>query len=426
MSDMSSMSRESRKQKLRQRVISADAPIPPQLRSELNAEESEEAVALAQKKARRRKLILLAALLAVIGGAAGGLYYYQRNYQYVGYETDWQTDLNEGSLVGYESFGNNVLKYTKDGASYIDNHGKTVWTESYEMKNPIVARQGEYVAIADRQGNKICIFGSTGKVGEASTVLPISKVTISGTGIVAAVVEDSTASYVMFYDRDGSSLQVGIKTIISGDGYVLGAALSNDGTQLMCSVVYIRNGELKNRVVFYDFSEVGKNVPDRIVGGFDDPFDGTIVPRVFYMNNSYSCAISGKGLTFFSTENIASPSLVAQVAVESEIQSVCYNKDYVAMVLKNPSGEYTNSLQVYKKDGTHAFTKDFTYEYTHLDIDDDLIILYNENSCEIFNMAGVQKLYATFDFTVSKVRKGRFPNTLVVSGPQQMREIKLR
>lgn len=423
---MSSMSRESRKQKLRQRVISADAPIPPQLRSELNAEESEEAVALAQKKARRRKLILLAALLAVIGGAAGGLYYYQRNYQYVGYETDWQTDLNEGSLVGYESFGNNVLKYTKDGASYMDNHGKTVWTESYEMKNPIVARQGEYVAIADRQGNKICIFGSTGKVGEASTVLPISKITISGTGIVAAVVEDSTASYVMFYDRDGSSLQVGIKTIISGDGYVLGAALSNDGTQLMCSVVYIRNGELKNRVVFYDFSEVGKNVPDRIVGGFDDPFDGTIVPRVFYMNNSYSCAISGNGLTFFSTENIASPSLVAQVAVESEIQSVCYNKDYVAMVLKNPSGEYTNSLQVYKKDGTHAFTKDFTYEYTHLDIDDDLIILYNENSCEIFNMAGVQKLYATFDFTVSKVRKGRFPNTLVVSGPQQMREIKLR
>ena len=389
MSDMSSMSRESKKQKLRQRVISAGAPIPPELRSELNPDGEETAVQ-AYKKARRRKLILLVALLAVIGGAGGGFYYYQRNYQYVSYETAWQTDMNEGSLVGYESFGNNVLKYTKDGASYLDNHGKTVWTESYEMKNPIVTKQGDYVAIADRQGNKIYIFGSTGKVGEASTVLPISKVTISGTGIVAAVVEDSTASYVMFYDRDGSSLQVGIKTIISGDGYVLGEALSEDGTQLMCSVVYIKNGELKNRVVFYDFSEVGKNVPDRIVGGF------------------------------------ASPALVAQVAVESEIQSVCYNKDYVAMILKNPSGEYTSSLQVYRKDGSHMFTKDFTYEYTHLDIDDDLIILYNENSCEIFNMAGVQKLYATFDFTVSKIRKGRFPNTLVVSGPQQMREIKLR
>lgn len=426
MSDMSSMSRESKKQQLRQRVISSDAPIPPQLRSELNWEEREEAAAQALKKSRKRRLIMLVALLAVLGGAAGGLYYYQRNYQYVSVETAWQTDMTEGSLVGYESFGNNVLKYTKDGASYLDNRGKNVWTESYEMKNPIVARQGDYIAVADRQGNKICIFSSMGKVGEATTVLPISKVTISGTGIVAAVVEDTTASYVMFYDRDGSSLQVGIKTIISGDGYVLGAALSDDGTQLMCSVVYIQNGELKNRVVFYDFSEVGKNVPDRIVGGFDDPFDGTLVPRVFYMNNSYSCAISGKGLTFFSTENIASPSLVAQIAVESEIQSVCYNKEYVAMVLKNPSGEYTSSLEVYRKDGTHVFTKDFTYEYTHLDIDDDLILLYNENSCEIFNMAGVQKLYATFDFTVSKVRKGRFPNTLVVSGPQQMREIKLR
>ena len=279
MSDFSSMSRESKKDKLRRQIVS---PQQPAWNAELE-EDSEAVVRRAHNRVLRHRWILVLLVLLLIAAGAAAWFFYQRNYRYSGYETAWQVDLNEGSLVGYESFGTNVLKYTKDGASYLDNRGRTVWTESYEMKNPIVTKQGDYVAIADRQGNKIYIFGSTGKVGEASTVLPISKVTISGTGIVAAVVEDSTASYVMFYDRDGSSLQVGIKTIISGDGYVLGEALSEDGTQLMCSVVYIKNGELKNRVVFYDFSEVGKNVPDRIVGGFDDPFDGTIVPRVFFL-----------------------------------------------------------------------------------------------------------------------------------------------
>ena len=45
--------------------------------------------------------------------------------------------------------------------------------------------------------------------------------------------------------------------------------------------------------------------------------------------------------------------------------------------------------------------------------------MYNEDSCRIFNTAGVEKLYATFDFAVSKIRKGRMPDTLIVTGPQQ-------
>ena len=41
-------------------------------------------------------------------------------------------------------------------------------------------------------------------------------------------------------------------------------------------------------------------------------------------------------------------------------------------------------------------------------------------------MAGTEKLDATFDFAVTKIRKGRMPNTLLVMGPQEMREIKLK
>lgn len=422
MSDMSSMNRESKKRQLRRQMVSSDTPVS---RPGVRSEDSEEAVRRAHKKVQRRRLIIVLAVLILVGGGAGAWFYYQRTYQYTSFETAWQIDINEGSLVGYETFGNNVLKYTKDGASYMDNRGKNIWTESYEMKTPIVAVQGDYAAIADKQGNSIYICSLEGKVGQATTVLPISKVAVSGTGIVAAVLEDSVSSYITFFNKDGSKLDILVKTKMSGDGYPLDIALSQDGTQLMCSFIYQQGSEVNNRVVFYDFSEVGKNIPNRLVGGFDEQFKDTMVPRVTYMGEPYSCAFSGSGLTFFSSKNLASPELVAQIPIEEGIDSVFYSEDYAAAIVKNNSGEYASRLEVYKKDGTHVLSKEFSYEYTHADIDGDLIILYNEDSCEIFNMAGVQKLYATFDYPISKIRRGRFPDTLVVTGPQQMREIKL-
>ena len=98
---------------------------------------------------------------------------------------------------------------------------------------------------------------------------------------------------------------------------------------------------------------------------------------------------------------------------------------YAAAIVRNTNGEYGSRLEVYKKDGTHVLSKEFNFEYTHADFDGDLIILYNEDSCRIYNMSGTEKFDATFDFPVSRIRKGRFPGTLVVTGPQQMRELKL-
>lgn len=426
MSDMSTMSRESKKRQLRRQVISSDTqyirPAPP-----VPEEDSEEVLRQARWKVRRRRAVIAAVVLILIGTAVGGWYYYQRNYSYTSYETVWEVPISEGSLVGYQAFGSNVLRYTKDGASYTDNKGKTIWTESYEMKSPIVSVNGDYAAIADQQGNSIYICSTDGKQGQATTVLPISKVSVSGTGIVAAVLEDSVSSYITFFKRDGSILDITVKANMSGDGYPLDIALSDDGTQLLCSYVHLANGEVKARVVFYDFSEIGKNVPKRLVGGFDDQFPSTLVPRVAYLKEPYSCAFSGNGPVFFSSENLASPKVIKQIDLtEENIQSVFYSDEYAAVIVRNNNSEYQERLEVYKADGSHVLTKEFTYEYTQADIDGDLIILYNEDSCRIFNMAGAEKLYAVFDFRISKIRRGRFPNTLVVTGPQQMREIRLR
>ena len=423
MSELNSMSRESKKRRLRKQIVSSASQ---SSHPGSNGQDREKALSSVRQKIRRRGMLACLILVLAVGVGSGFWHYTQRNYRYSSYETVWTLDINEGSLVGYEPFGTNVLKYTKDGASYMDNKGKNVWTESYEMKTPIVSVQGDYAAIGDSHGNRIYIYNLDGSQGQVTTALPIRKIAVTGTGIVTAVLEDATSSYITFFKKDGSPLDIAIKTKMEGDGYPLDIALSNDGTRLMCSYIYIYAGEIKNRVVFYDFSEVGKNVANRLVGGFDKEFTGTIVPCVVYMDEPFSCAFSGAGPVFFSSKNLASPEVISQITMEEEVQSVFYSKEYAAVIVKNMMGEFANRMEVYKKDGTHVLSKEFNYEYTEADIDGDWIILYNEDSCRIFNTAGTEKLYTTFDFAVSQIRRGRFPNTLVVTGPQQMREIKLR
>ena len=55
--------------------------------------------------------------------------------------------------------------------------------------------------IGDQQGNDIYIVDKTGSQGQATTLLPILRVSVSAYGIVAALVEDSNASYVPFQER---------------------------------------------------------------------------------------------------------------------------------------------------------------------------------------------------------------------------------
>lgn len=57
------------------------------------------------------------------------------------------------------------------------------------MNSPVISVKGDYAAIADMQGNSIYICNTDGTQGQATTVLPISKVAVSGTGVTAAVLE---------------------------------------------------------------------------------------------------------------------------------------------------------------------------------------------------------------------------------------------
>lgn len=425
MSDFNSMSRESKKNHLRSRVITFEPSDPQRWEME---EDSEEVVRRARRKVRKRRLTVLMIVLILLAGIAGGMYWYVRSYQYKNVTVGWERALDgsEGNFIGYLNFGDNVLKYTKDGASYINAEGKDIWIQSYEMKAPIAAVNGNYAVIADQKGNHIYICDLNGCQGVATTVLPIIKATVSAKGVVAAILEDQSASYIYFYRKDGSEMQISMKGVLSGEiGYPLDISLSPDGTMLTGSYAFIQDGLLKNRVAFYNFSEVGKNALNRFVGGFHENYENSMVPRVRYLDDVYSVAFADDSVSFYTSKDVMSPALITQIPIEEEVKSVCYNEAYVGVIVRTASGEHESRLDLYRSNGEKVFSLDFTYDYDHVDIDGDTVFLYNKDSCRVYNQFGNLKYEGTFDFTVSKITKGRLFNEIIVTGPQIIKEIKL-
>jgi hypothetical protein len=430
MSDTMIYGREETKQRLRRNVITpgedagAASPAPAGALGVPEGGKDE----LREKKRRKwkRRLGLFAVVLLLLLLGVLAVRYYRRSHFYSSYTTAWEKEIpsTEGGYAGYEKFGSNVLKYTRDGASYIDGHGKIVWSTSYEMKNPVVSVNGDYAAIGDRQGTGIYIFNLSGSLGQATADLPIVNVSVSAYGVVAAQEEDSTASYILFYNKDGTALDVKIKLVMSQSGYILDSSLSPDGTQLMLSDVYVSEGTLGNRISFYNFSDYGMSYPDRLVAGFEE-FGTSLAPRVKFLSDRRAVAFAAGKVAFYSLENVTSPEMLQMVSLDEEMKAVAYSENAVAVVTDDSSGEAPFRLHIYNTDGKETANTGVDYSWQDISIDDDFVIFRNDDSCRIYGTDGKERFDGRFDFPASKIVKKNY-HTLLVSGGGTIREIRLK
>ena len=350
-------------------------------------------------------------------------YFMFNNYaKFTEYRVVWSRDLPQGSFVGYEKFGGSLMKYSKDAVTYLDKDGRSIWTDGFEMENPFATSNGDYLAIADKQKNKICIYNNSGKTGVVETVNPITRLTISKKGVVATVEEDNVSSYINYYNKDGTKLGITIRTKMSGNGYPTDLSISPDGSTLMVSFEYIENASLRCKVVFYDFSG---NTEDskKAIAGFNEPFDNSFVAKVGYINQVNSFAGASSGIYIFSLRNPMSPELVKEIKSEQEIENIAYSDKYIALVSKLQG--YASQIEVYKNTGSLVFKKKTDKIYKYFDIDGDYFFLYNNNECAIYNSLGVEKFSGTFDFEISKITKGKDNNSFIITGPSFMKSIKL-
>ncbi|MCX4268470.1 MAG: DUF5711 family protein [Lachnospiraceae bacterium] len=324
-----------------------------------------------------------------------GIHFYEKNRTYTGYDVLTLTELTESGNMTYITYGDYILRYSMDGISCLDKNGVLIWGQAYEIKNPIIDLCKDYVAVAGQKENSIYLFNRSGSQGAITTEYPITSISVASQGVVAAVLENNGTNYIKIYDKNGKEL-VGMKTFLERNGYPMSVDLSEDGRKLVVSLIDIAENELENSLVFYNFSEVGQNYIEKLVGGYSKKELGDVlIPEVVFLDNTIVCAFADSRLIFFRMKEI--PELIQIVEIEKEIHSVFYSGENVGIVLNDTEAGGVYLLQIYDKLG--KLTKEVLLEqdYKNISFAEDQVILYNDNSVCIYSLDGDKKFEYTFE-----------------------------
>ncbi len=376
-----------------------------------------------QKIRRHRRAILYRIIIGIAIDAAliVGAYYNYRKMVYTDYDVLRSISYAEASNAKFLKFGDNVLKYSQDGASVFNIANDMLWNETFEMQNPIVDVCGDYVALGDYMGTTVYIYNSSGLQGTIDTSTPLKRFCVSGTGSVAVLLEDNEVTWVKLYDVNGTNI-ASDRTTMSKSGYPVCIDISEDGKLLAVSYLFVDSGVLSSSVAYYNFGAVGQNEVDNLVSGYNYP--GTVVSYVGFMNPNTSFAVGDNKFSIFKGSD--KPESVFEKDIDEEILSVFNNENQVALVFEDDDGENKFIVEVYDDKGNTVTTQGFDMDYSNITLYRDLLIINNSEACQIYNTSGLKKFDGKFDKPSLAVIPETAGSRYLIVGADGMEEIKLK
>lgn len=346
-----------------------------------------------QKLVRHRLVILYRIILVMIVLTVSAilLYINYQNKVYTDYEVVQEYERQDADEANYILCNGKVLKYSQDGAEVFDGANNAVWNETYEMQNPMVATCKDSVAICDYKGNRIYVISDAGEQGIIETKLPITNISVSQQGVVAAVLEDNDVTRIFLFSKEGEEL-INIRCTMAQNGYPVDISLSEDGIKLGVSYIRIERGELKSSVAFYNFGDVGQNEIDNYASGYD--YIDTVIPKVKFINSSTAFALGDNRFNLYRGSQ--KPTSVFETILNEEVQSVFYGNKSVGLVFRTGESENKFRIDVYNEEGELSLSQKFDIDYLDIILKDDLLIIYNDTRCIIYNTHGVEKFSGSF------------------------------
>ena len=336
------------------------------------------------KRHKRRKIATGLLGIALVFGIVATISYMIDSVSYTDYIVNYSVNRDDSETTCYTEYKDGYLRYSNDGIAYHNSKGTTVWDKTFSMQKPQVKICGNAVAVGDINGSTICVFNASGALGSIDTSLNIAQIEVTGQGLVAAVLEDNEANYINLYNTNGEKIY-SVKTSLSGDGYPLDISVSEDGTKLMASYLYVSGESMKTNVVFYNFSDVGQNETERIVGGFNH-YNDTIVGDVFFMDNKTAVAVGENLISIYKIKEY--PKLYKEITIDNEIERVFFSSEYIGIVQKNEESGDVYKLAVYNTSGSRVCQTTFNTQCDNIKLDGKTIVMNNDSTLFLMNFKG--------------------------------------
>lgn len=378
-------------------------------------------------KIRKHRLTVfyrIALAVVLVGAIALVLYFQYRDKVYTQMSQVSKQERQGISGAKDIGLGSNLVTYSNDGISCMDSKGNALWNQTYEMQNPIVATCQNVLAIADYNGRNVYVMNSEKKLGEITANMPIRNLCVAANGVVMTVQEESRVTWIYIYDSQGKEL-VYFRTTMSDTGYPTAITLSDNAKLAGIAYTYVEAGVLQTRVAFYNFGDVGENQIDNLVSGYN--YTDTFVPYIHFMNSDTAFAVADNRLMIYGGSEV--PETKLERLMDEEIQAVYNNDKYIGLVLFNSTGESAYVLRVLNAQGDEVVSIPFDFSSigdARILFEEQLITIYNEKECLVYNLSGKQKYAGTFEKAVRTMIPigGRFRYILAYTDSVDVVELK--
>ena len=331
-------------------------------------------------------------------------------------QTYGEEGIDNSNFVRY---ADGILKYSRDGAAYLNKKGEEQWNQSYQIKKPFVTSNKEALVIGDQAGNDLYVFDKSGLRGEIHTNYPVEMATVSENGIVSVLLRNGMAPQIICYDATGNIL-VEHTASLSGIGYPVGMALSTDGTMLQVSYLCVADGVEATRVVYYNFK--GNDTEKESYQVTEDVYKNTVMPTSFFAGNKKSIVVGESSFVVYEGKD--TPKATMTVELDKEVQQVFYDDEYLGFVLKNV-GEEESELRLYNMNGEQKMSKKFVGEYSNISISKGNIVMLDGKKCIIFSDWGVRKFDGEVEMNIKEILPLTGINMYLLVSNDGMEEVRL-
>ncbi len=353
------------------------------------------------KRHKKQKLMIIIGIVVVLAVISVCLINAYINRVFDAYKVEKAIKDSISSEAQYLSYGDNVLRVSRDGVCAYSPSGNILFNGSYDMRNPSADICDDYVAVADIGNYSVYVFDGSNSGKQITVTLPILQVQVAKQGVVAVLMEDKDTNVIRLYNSESSVNDVLVETLTNVDknGFPVNIALSDDGKKLVTNYVTVKNGIINSGVTFYNFSEVGQNEVNRMVGAKD--YGNSIVSDVDFIGSDTVCVYTDTGFDLF--EMPEKNTEVFSKKFDREIKSTFHTDSYIGFVLDTDSSEGQSQMLIYNTSGKEVYNGNIDFSYDKVSMSDKEVIFTSESEGHIVKLNGVQKYKDTFETNVDTI-----------------------
>lgn len=184
------------------------------------------------------------------------------------------------------SFNHNVVEQYENSLTFYNKNGEKEDSLDIKIVNPIVHTNGNYLVMAEKNGQKLYLISNKNIVWEKDIEGNISNIYVNKNGYVAVSITETTyKTIVRMFSQDGSEL---FKKFLSNTS-VMDLAISSDNKYLALAETDSSGAIIKSGIEVIDINNVLKQTSDAIVYKTDSPSNSLIVNIDYIKGNILSC-----------------------------------------------------------------------------------------------------------------------------------------